>query len=236
MDVAYIFNALCSRFKSNTNVGIFWKGANLTYKGGNTTFIKHSSNFQNIQDIIGKTDLDLAWPEEEADFYMKVDSQKVSFRKSATIEKKPLIVMLQKNLRQKRKDNSSHDIFEIKFIWYDENRQIENVLGIYTTLEKYTDFYNELFLNLKLFNKDQKFFMSYKDKKVKLSKKQIAFLQELFLNGEWDLKIVNSRLDITEVTAYSSYINPLKRKFNLQHTDELVVIFLAHHTQVLHAK
>lgn len=53
---------------------IFWKDKELVYLGCNKNFAK-VAGLDTPQEIIGKTDYDLAWKEEEADFYRKMDRQ-----------------------------------------------------------------------------------------------------------------------------------------------------------------
>jgi PAS domain S-box-containing protein len=51
---------------------VFWKDQDSVYRGCNRNFAS-AAGFENPRDIIGKTDYDLAWKREEADFYRECD-------------------------------------------------------------------------------------------------------------------------------------------------------------------
>ena len=53
---------------------VFWKDQNLVYLGCNQNFA-NDAGIAMPQDIIGKTDYDLAWKQEEADFFRECDRQ-----------------------------------------------------------------------------------------------------------------------------------------------------------------
>ena len=61
-------------FINNIPQYIFWKDINSVYLGCNTKFAI-SAGFNCSEDIIGKTDYDLSWTKEEADFYRKIDQE-----------------------------------------------------------------------------------------------------------------------------------------------------------------
>ncbi|MDA3959748.1 MAG: PAS domain S-box protein [Planctomycetota bacterium] len=51
---------------------IFWKDADLVYQGGNQNFAE-AAGVASPSDLIGKTDFDLAWKREEAEFFRSCD-------------------------------------------------------------------------------------------------------------------------------------------------------------------
>ena len=53
---------------------IFWKNRDLEYMGCNLAFAK-AAGVEDPEDIIGKTDYDLAWTKEEADYFREVDKR-----------------------------------------------------------------------------------------------------------------------------------------------------------------
>ena len=53
---------------SNVPASIFWKDRNSVYLGVNKQFA-HDTGLQSPDELIGKSDYDLAWTKEEADFY-----------------------------------------------------------------------------------------------------------------------------------------------------------------------
>ncbi|MDF7807929.1 PAS domain S-box protein [Pontiellaceae bacterium B12219] len=55
-------------------VSIFWKDRNLTYLGGNLAFAQ-KAGLKSPDDLIGKTDFDLAWSREESEIYRTIDTE-----------------------------------------------------------------------------------------------------------------------------------------------------------------
>ncbi len=53
---------------------IFWKDRDCVYMGCNQNFAQ-IAGLENVEDIIGKTDYDLPWTKEEADYFRKVDKR-----------------------------------------------------------------------------------------------------------------------------------------------------------------
>ncbi len=58
-------------------VRVFWKDKNSVYLGCNKVFAK-DAGVESPEDIVGKTDYDLAWKKEEADLYRKYDAAVIS--------------------------------------------------------------------------------------------------------------------------------------------------------------
>jgi len=61
-------------FINNISQFVFWKDINSVYLGCNSNFAK-SAGFASSEEIIGKSDYDLPWSKEEADFYRKIDQE-----------------------------------------------------------------------------------------------------------------------------------------------------------------
>src|SRR6185369_11796293 len=55
----------------------FWKDRDGRYVGGNAQFAK-DCNVATCEELIGKTDYDLAWTKEEADFFVATDRRIMS--------------------------------------------------------------------------------------------------------------------------------------------------------------
>ncbi|MCF7955376.1 MAG: PAS domain S-box protein [Phycisphaerae bacterium] len=60
---------------------IFWKDCNLIYTGCNQNFAR-AAGFDTPKELIGKTDYDMAWKKEEADFYRSCDERIMSSDKA----------------------------------------------------------------------------------------------------------------------------------------------------------
>ena len=57
---------------SNVPASIFWKDRDSVYLGVNNRFVL-DAGLQGPQEVVGKTDYDLAWTKEQADFYRECD-------------------------------------------------------------------------------------------------------------------------------------------------------------------
>ena len=57
---------------NNIPQAVFWKSKDLVYLGANQAFAE-DAGAESSQDLIGKTDYDLAWKKEEADFFRECD-------------------------------------------------------------------------------------------------------------------------------------------------------------------
>ena len=66
--------ALLENIISNVPHFVFWKDRNSAYLGCNQQFAK-VAGLARPEDIVGKTDYDLAWKKEEADFFRAVDKE-----------------------------------------------------------------------------------------------------------------------------------------------------------------
>ncbi|MFT5387321.1 MAG: PAS domain S-box-containing protein [Lysobacterales bacterium] len=53
---------------------VFWKDHNSVYLGCNKNFAK-VAGLNDVEEIVGKTDYDLAWKKEESDFFRKIDRE-----------------------------------------------------------------------------------------------------------------------------------------------------------------
>ena len=66
--------AILQNIISNIPFYVFWKDKNSVYLGCNDNFAK-LAGIEKPDDIIGKSDCDLPWREEESDFYRKIDKE-----------------------------------------------------------------------------------------------------------------------------------------------------------------
>lgn len=70
LEIKKIFQTVLNTIPSR----IFWKDTNLNYLGCNSKFAV-DAGLENHKHIIGKSDYDLAWTKEEADFYRLIDQR-----------------------------------------------------------------------------------------------------------------------------------------------------------------
>jgi PAS domain S-box-containing protein len=107
----------------NVPHSIFWKDRDSVYLGCNRNFAKECG-FKSPQDIIGKTDYDLAWKKEQADLFRKVDKHILSSGESKLwIEESRL-----------RADGSEVTVLSSKVPLRDPSNAIIGVLGIYADI------------------------------------------------------------------------------------------------------
>lgn len=104
---------------------IFWKDRNSVYLGCNNNFVR-MAGCQTAADIIGKTDYDLAWKKEEADFFRTSDDRVMSTGQAE-------YHIVEKQLQTDGKET-----------WLDTNKipllsRTGNIVGILGTYEDITD-------------------------------------------------------------------------------------------------
>lgn len=102
---------------------IFWKDKNSVFLGCNEAFSK-SVRLSSPEEIIGKTDFDLPWTRAQSEAY-RADDQRIM--KSG----KP---MLNFEERQQQYDGTEVIVLVSKVPMYDDNGEINGILGIYTDI------------------------------------------------------------------------------------------------------
>lgn len=63
-----------SQFVDNINQFVFWKDRDSIYRGCNLKFA-NSAGFSSVDQIIGISDFDMPWSQEEAEFFRKIDKE-----------------------------------------------------------------------------------------------------------------------------------------------------------------
>ena len=116
---------LLNNVLSNVPASIFWKDRNSVYLGVNKQFA-HDTGLQSPDELIGKSDYDLAWTKEEADFYRECD-RKVMYGGEA---------MLNIEESQLQADGRTVDLLTNKVPLLDATGQVTGMLGIYMDITK----------------------------------------------------------------------------------------------------
>lgn len=99
---------------------VFWKDRRSVYLGCNRNFAE-VAGVHSVEDIVGKTDYDLAWKREEAEFFRTVDEQVMSADKAQSHIEEP---QLQADGKQAWLDTS-------KIPLHDEAGNVVGILGMY---------------------------------------------------------------------------------------------------------
>lgn len=99
---------------------IFWKNKNSVYMGCNKVFAK-MAGFNSPKEIIGKTDYDLPWPEEDTEKYLKDDRE--------IIEKNTIRRNIEEHLYTAEGDDMIISTTKIPLL--DINDQIIGILGVF---------------------------------------------------------------------------------------------------------
>lgn len=102
---------------------VFWKDSNLNYLGCNKAFAD-AAGVDSSEDIVGKSDYELAWNTAEADFYRKCDIDVMEFDYS----------LLDIEESQHQADNSSAIILTSKIPLHDEAGNACGIVGIYSDI------------------------------------------------------------------------------------------------------
>ena len=116
---------LLNNVLSNVPASIFWKDRNSVYLGVNKQFA-HDTGLQSPDELIGKSDYDLAWTKEEADFYRECD-RKVMYGGEA---------MLNIEESQLQADGRTVHLLTNKVPLLDATGQVTGMLGIYIDITK----------------------------------------------------------------------------------------------------
>jgi PAS domain S-box-containing protein len=110
---------------SNVHASIFWKDRNSVYLGGNERFI-HEAGLQSLDELVGKTDYDLAWTREQADFYRECDRKVMEAREP----------MLNIEESQQQADGGRVELLTNKVPLVDASGQVTGMLGVYLNISK----------------------------------------------------------------------------------------------------
>lgn len=111
---------LLNNILNNIPLNIFWKDRALTYLGCNKVFAK-DAGLADPADIIGKSDYDLPWKKEEAEFYRKCDKE--------VIEKNSPMIDIEESLTQAH--GKERTVVTSKVPLREEDGSICGLLGIY---------------------------------------------------------------------------------------------------------
>ena len=110
---------------SNVPASIFWKDRNSVYLGVNERFVQ-DAGLDGSQEIIGKTDYDLAWTREQADFYRACDRTVMETGEA----------MLNIEESQLRANGEKVDLLTNKVPLRDEQGRVIGLLGIYMDITR----------------------------------------------------------------------------------------------------
>jgi two-component system cell cycle sensor histidine kinase/response regulator CckA len=110
---------------SNVPASIFWKDRNSVYLGVNERFAK-DAGFRHPEDLVGKTDYDLSWTKEEADFYRECDRKVMDSCEP----------MLNIEESQQQTDGRVVNLLTNKVPLLDSTGQVYGMLGIYMDITK----------------------------------------------------------------------------------------------------
>jgi len=110
---------------TNVPASIFWKDRNSVYLGVNNRFAL-DTGCQNPQEVVGKTDYELAWTREQADFYRDCDRQVMDSGKA----------MLNIEESQRQADGKLIHLLTSKVPLLDTAGQVSGMLGIYIDISK----------------------------------------------------------------------------------------------------
>ena len=113
-------NELLDNVLSNVPASIFWKDRNSVFLGVNNRFAR-DAGLENPQEIVGKTDYDLAWTREQADFYRECDRKVMD-------SGKPLLNIEES---QHQANGAEINLLTSKVPLLDAAGQVSGILGIY---------------------------------------------------------------------------------------------------------
>jgi len=113
-------------FVNNIPQFVFWKDRYSVYIGCNDNFARYAG-FDNREEVVGKTDYDMPWSKEEADFFIKIDKEVMSDAKS----------QLDFEERQTLKNGDKRWLKTSKVPLFDENKVVIGIIGWYIDITEY---------------------------------------------------------------------------------------------------
>ena len=118
---------------SNVPASIFWKDRNSVFLGVNKQFAR-DTGLQNPDELIGKSDYDLAWTKEEADFYRECDLKVLDSGEA----------MLNIEESQRQADGKIAHLLTNKVPLLDASGQVYGMLGTYMDITRQKETENRL--------------------------------------------------------------------------------------------
>jgi len=110
---------------SNVPASIFWKDINSVYLGVNERFAR-DTGLQSTEELVGRTDYDLSWTREEAEFYRECDRKVMDSCEP----------MLNIEESQRQADGKMVNLLTNKVPLVDASGQVHGILGIYMDITK----------------------------------------------------------------------------------------------------
>jgi PAS domain S-box-containing protein len=110
---------------ANVPASIFWKDRNSVYLGANKRFAQ-DAGLQNPEELLGKTDYDMAWTQEQAAFYRQCDHEVMD-------SGQPLL-----NIEESQRQAGGKEVYLLtnKVPLRDESGEVYGMLGIYMDITK----------------------------------------------------------------------------------------------------
>jgi PAS domain S-box-containing protein len=152
---------------------IFWKDRNSVYLGCNENFA-HVSGLKSVIEITGKTDYDLVWKKEEADFFVECDRRVMN---SGIAEYHIIEPQLQANGKQAWLDTNKVPIFNESGV----------VIGILGTYEDITE------------RRLSELIIQEKTEKIEAQNKEYLQLNEELLKANTELKLAKQKAEESEL-------------------------------------
>jgi len=113
-------------FVNNIPQFVFWKDVNCIYLGCNNNFA-HYAGFNSTEEVVGKTDYDMPWSREEADFFQKIDREVMNSGKP----------QLNFEEQQTIKNGETRWLSTSKMPLFDDNKVVIGILGWYIDITDY---------------------------------------------------------------------------------------------------
>ena len=138
-DFLHYWKEVQQLFLDNMPQGVFWKDRDLVYLGCNRLFAK-MAGFDSPEEIVGKSDYDLPWPEEETEFFRKVDREVIA-------SDEPMLNIIEP-LKDAEGERHWHQVNKVPL--HDREGEVIGVLGTYQDITNYKRLEEESHQNEKL--------------------------------------------------------------------------------------
>jgi len=113
-------------FVNNIPQFVFWKDVNCIYLGCNNNFA-HYAGFNSSEEVVGKTDYDMPWSREEADFFQKIDREVMNSGKPQLNFEEPQTI----------ENGETRWLSTSKMPLFDDNKVVIGILGWYIDITDY---------------------------------------------------------------------------------------------------
>ncbi|HSW69736.1 MAG TPA: ATP-binding protein [Gammaproteobacteria bacterium] len=213
---------------------IFWKNAQSVFLGCNRQFAE-ACGFRSVEDVVGKTDLDMPWAKDQGSNYM-TDDKLVMYTEKA---------LLNYEEKQRQQNGTEKIMLVSKVPMFDDNQQITGIFCIYTDITQRKNMEKELQLakeHAEVANKAKSEFIAVASHELRIpltgilgmieflkddhltSDEKNEYISNLSKSSKHLLSLINDILDFSKLDAEQFELNPTD--LNLKSLVEEIILMM----------